>query len=112
MTNLKTEGIETLRRCEEDVECNNQVYLDGSYLSIKILSDEKDKKFEFWGIYPESQTNGKIEKIELRRKVQIMATIIDNEINLKKQFSETIKSLKTGKYCYWKGIAHTCIEYK
>nr|WP_315247642.1 hypothetical protein [uncultured Flavobacterium sp.] len=112
LTNLKTEEIETLRRCEEDVECNNQVYLDGSYLSIKILSDEKDKKFEFWGIYPESQTNGKIEKIELRRKVQIMATIIDNEINLKKQFSETIKSLKTGKYCYWKGIAHTCIEYK
>jgi hypothetical protein len=112
LTNLKTEGIETLRRCEEDVECVNQGFLDGSYLSIEILSEKKNKNFGFSEIYPESQTNGELEKIELRRKVQILATIIDNEINLEKQFSETIKSLKTGKYCYWKGITQICIKHK
>lgn len=112
MIDLKSEGIETLKRCNEDVECMKQGFLDGDYLAIKILTNETIKDFEFSEIYPESRTNGKFEEIELRRKVQILATIIDNEINLKKQFSETMKSLKTGRYCYWSGITQICIKHK
>jgi hypothetical protein len=112
LADLKSGGIETLKQCNEDVECKKQGFLDGDAISIKIISNEVIKDFYFSEIYPESQNNGKLEEIELRRKVQILATIIDKEINLEKQFSETIKNLKSGTYCYWSGITQICRKHK
>ncbi|WP_152560988.1 hypothetical protein [Flavobacterium sp. ASV13] len=109
---LKNAGIETLKKCNEDADCEALGFLDGDYLSINIQIKNINKHIEFSEIYPESQTNGKIEEIELRRKVQSLATIIDKEIDLEKQFSDLIKSLKRGKYCYWSGISKICIKHK
>nr|WP_315185920.1 hypothetical protein [uncultured Flavobacterium sp.] len=109
---LKNAGIESLKECNEDIECKEQGFLDGDIIAFKIQTNENIKIFNFSEIYPESQTNGKLEAIKARRKAQILATIIDKEIDLKKQFSSLIKSLRSGTYCYWSGITKVCIKHK
>ena len=109
---LKNAGIESLKECNEDIECKEQGFLDGDILAFKIQTNDTIKIFNFSEIYPESETNGKLEAFKLRRKAQILATIIDKEINLKKQFSLLIKSLKSGTYCYWSGTTKVCIKHK
>lgn len=109
---LKNAGIESLKECNEDIECKEQGFLDGDIIAFKIQTNENIKIFNFSEIYPESQTNGKLEAIKARRKAQILAIIIDKEIDLKKQFSSLIKSLRSGTYCYWSGITKVCIKHK
>lgn len=109
---LKNAGIESLKECNEDIECKEQGFLDGDIIAFKIQTNENIKIFNFSEIYPESQTNGKLEAIKVRRKAQILATIIDKEIDLKKQFSSLIKSIRSGTYCYWSGITKVCIKHK
>ncbi|WP_278021792.1 hypothetical protein [Flavobacterium ginsengisoli] len=112
MLDLKNAGIETLKKCNEDLDCHSIGFLDGDSLSFNIQIDSINKQAYFSEIYPESQTKEQIEKTELRRKVQILITIIDKEINLEKQFSDLIKGLKEGTYCYWTGISKVCIIHE
>lgn len=112
LTDLSDAGIETLKKCDEDIECEGLGFLDGDYLKFNILANGTNKHIVFSEIYPESQINGKLEEIELRKKAQLLVTIIDKEINLKEQFSNLIKSLKKGRYCYWIGISQVCMKHK
>lgn len=112
LTDLEKAGIETLKKCEEDEECNSHGFLDGTHLEINTIIDGKNSSFTYSSIIPESDVKFDFKETGLRRKVQILVTIIDKEINLKKQLSETIKSLKTGTYCYWSGITKICTKRK
>jgi hypothetical protein len=112
LTDLENAGIETLIKCEEEEECNSLGFLDGDFIAINTLINGKINSFTYSSILPESESNLEFREIGLRRKVQILATIIDKEINLKKQFSETFKNLKTGTYCYWSGITKVCSKHK
>lgn len=113
LTDLKNAGFETLKKCEEDPECEKLGFLDGNHTTFKILTSEINREISFSEIHPQSQTKGNLEEIELRKQAQLLATIIDKEINLEKQFSSIIKSLKKGTYCYWDGaILKVCIKHK
>ena len=112
MTDLEKAGIASLKKCEEDEECNSHGFLDGDYLEINTVINGKINNFTYSEVFPESESNLDFKETGLRRKVQILATIIDKEINLKKQFSDTFKSLKTGTYCYWSGINKVCTKHK
>ena len=112
LTDLENAGIETLIKCEEEEECNSLGFLDGDFIAINTLINGKINSFTYSSILPESESDLEFKEIGLRRKVQILATIIDKEINLKKQFSETFKNLKTGTYCYWSGITKVCSKHK
>lgn len=112
LTDLENAGIETLIKCEEEEECNSLGFLDGDFIAINTVINGKINSFTYSSILPESESNLEFKEIGLRRKVQILATIIDKEINLKKQFSETFKNLKKGTYCYWSGITKVCSKHK
>ena len=112
LTDLEKAGIASLKKCEEDEECNSHGFLDGDYLEINTVINGKINNFTYSEVFPESESNLDFKETGLRRKVQILATIIDKEINLKKQFSDTFKSLKTGIYCYWSGINKVCTKHK
>lgn len=77
-------------------------YLDGDFLTIKILKNNKVEAFSFDELYPESKK--KIETTPLRAKIQNWLTIIDNNINLKEQLSTVKNKLSKGKYFYYSGI--------
>ncbi|UUF16885.1 MULTISPECIES: hypothetical protein [Flavobacterium] len=112
MTDLKNAGIETLKKCDDDEDCASIGFLDSAHLYFTIQIDTVSKEFGFDAIYPASQTNGKLEKIELRRKAQFLVTIIDKEINLEKQFSDLIDSLQSGTYCYFSRNSIICIKHQ
>ena len=109
MFKLKENGIETLINCDEDEECKKIGFLDGDYVGFNISDGDINKKKSFQEIYPESQSK-ELEKVELRRKAQVLLTIIDSDLNLKKLFFDLIKSFKNGMYCYWSGTTESCIN--
>ncbi len=82
----------------DKIECGDY-YLDGDYFSIIIENKSCKIKLEkvFDEIYPESES--KIEENECRRKAQLVATIIDNELNLKGIYSKHFKKSGRGT-CY------------
>lgn len=111
MASLKINGIENLINCNDDEECKSIAFLDADYVSIDIMIDGTSKNFSYSEIYPESKSR-ELESIPLRRKVQILLTIIDSQIDVRKYYSELMKKLKKGTYCYWGGISRICIKNK
>ncbi|MCW3161574.1 hypothetical protein [Chryseobacterium oryctis] len=92
----------------ENYDDDSLVYLDGDYLTIKILRKGNLEKLSFDEIYPESKL--KIEKTPLRSKIQNWLTIIDDELNLREQYSKIKYKLNKGTYCYDSGIRSVCFE--
>ena len=107
MTELNNAGISDLKKCESDDECKTIKFLDSDFLVFKIKSENTYNVFEYSNIYPESKTKNNIEKNNLRRKAQIMISIIDNKLNLSEHFRKALK--KVGKpYCYHCGGISSC----
>ncbi|MDR6517072.1 hypothetical protein [Chryseobacterium camelliae] len=104
---LEKAEIDSVNKTYDD---DSLAYLDGDYLSISLLKNNKIEKYSFDEIYPISSK--KIEKTPLRSKIQNWLTIIDNELNLKDQFSRMIKKLAKGTYCYNSGMSTICFKKK
>jgi hypothetical protein len=109
ITELQAGGIDSLTDCNEDENCRNNLFLDGDSVYFVISDQHSNKNLSYQSIYPESQCL-EHEKMELRRKVQVLLTIIDKKLNLKNQFQSFIKSLGEAKYCYWSGTTQCCID--
>jgi hypothetical protein len=109
ITELRAEGIDSLIDCNEDENCRNQSFLDGDSVYFVIADQYSNKNLSYQSVYPESQSL-KNEETELRRKVQVLLTIIDKKLNLKNQFQIFIKSLGKAIYCYWSGITQCCVD--
>lgn len=104
---LKKAEIDSLNRSYDD---DKEFYLDGDYLVINLLQNNKIEKYVFDEIY--TVGSKKIEKTPLRNKIQNWLTIIDNELNLKEQFLKIKNRLATGTYCYDSGISTLCFKKK
>lgn len=104
---LKKAEIDSLNRSYDD---DKEFYLDGDYLVIKLLQNNKIEKYVFDETYPVSSK--KIEKTPLRGKIQSWLSIIDNELNIKEQFSKVKSKLSRGTYCYDSGISTLCFKKK
>jgi hypothetical protein len=103
MFQLEKDGIETIKNCKDDIDCNNIGFLDGSSTSFKIKTGKIDRDYYFDEIYPISKDN--IESNEIRKQAQNMITTLDKYINQKENFSNVIKQLPSGKYYYFSGIS-------
>lgn len=107
MTDLNNAGIIDLKKCESDEECKTIKFLDSDFLVFKIKSKNAYSEFKYPEVYPENKSINNIEKNNLRRKAQIMISIIDNKLNLKDHFRNALK--KVGKpYCYHCGGVSSC----
>lgn len=95
---LKKEGIKTLQDCSNNIECNKIRFLDGGMVTFKVKTDKIDRLIGFEEIYPLTENNK--EKNQLRFKAQILLTILYNDIDLHKEFSNLFKELPKGKY-HW-----------
>jgi len=107
---LNKSGIENIEKCETDADCDSTSFLDGDYLSFKIKNGNSTENYEFSEVYPENLERSNIEKNKVRRKAQIFITIIDKNLDLKKQFRQASKEIKRP-YCYnCGGISSCCIK--
>ena len=102
-------GIYSLKDSDGKVDCGDY-YLDADYFSIKITDGKNIFRKTYAEVYPESETKF-IEKNDCRRNAQIIATIVDKELNLKSVFNEQFKRLGYGT-CYWTGIFQVCLSKK
>ena len=107
---LKSDGIETIKNCKDDLDCANIAFLDGSSISFKIKTDKIDREYYFSEIYPISKEN--IESNEIRKQAQNIITTLNKFINLKEDFSNVIKKLPSGKYYYFNGNSICQINHK
>ncbi len=98
MAELKDNGIETIKKCSDDNECNKHMFLDGGTVGFNIKTSEIEREYWFEEIYPLNEKNK--EKIYLRFKAQILITILYKHIDLKQRFSDLFKRLPRG-YYYW-----------
>jgi hypothetical protein len=109
ITELGAGGIDSLINCNEDEDCRNQAFLDGDSVYFTITDQYSNKRLGYQSIFAESESF-EHEKTELRRKVQVLLTIIDKKLNLKNQFQTFVKSLEKAMYCYWSGTTECCID--
>jgi hypothetical protein len=103
MYQLEKDGIETIKNCEDDIDCNNIGFLDGSSTSFKIKTKKNERKYYFSEIYPILKDNR--ETNEIRKQAQNIITTLDRFISQKESFSKAIKQLPRGKYYYFSGIS-------
>ena len=103
MNQLEKDGIETIKNCTDDVDCNNIGFLDGSSTFFKIKTIKNDREYYFSAIHPISKEN--IETNEIRKQAQNIITTLDKFIIQKESFSNAIKQLPRGKYYYFSGIS-------
>lgn len=101
---LKKEGIETIEDCLNDEECSKTGFLDGGSVTFKVKTDEIDRLVGFEEIYPLTENNK--EKNQLRLKAQKLLTILYNDIDLNKEFSDLFKELPKGKYHWYQASGH------
>ena len=110
MLQLKSDGIETIKNCKDDLNCENINFLDGSSTSFKIKTEKIDREYYFSEIYPISKDH--IETNEIRKQAQNIITTMNQFINLKENFSNVIKQLPSGKYYYFNGNSICQINHK
>jgi hypothetical protein len=110
MALLEKDGIETIKNCEDNLDCKNIGFLDGSSTSFNIKTEKIDREYYFSEIYPISKDN--IESNEIRKQAQKIITTLDKYINQKENFSNVIKQLPSGKYYYFRGISICQINHK
>lgn len=104
---LKKAGIDSVSKTFDD---DSLSYLDGDFVSITLLKDNKIEKYSFDEIYPVNSK--KLEKTPLRSKIQNWLTIIDSELDLRDKFLELKNKLTKGTYCYSSGINTICFKKK
>lgn len=110
MQELRSKGIEYLKKCEDDEQCKKQGFLDADNLVFEITDNGKQLKADFQAVYPENTQKTNIEVIPLRRLAQILITSADKIIGIKNEFSKALKKIKPP-YCYHcSGISTCCIE--
>lgn len=110
MKKLQKAGIETIEDCRNNVDCESVNFLDADFLVFKISNSENYKEFLFKEVYPENAKKDNIEQNILRRKAQILITIIDENLNLKDKFKIALKQVKRP-YCYeCGGISFCCAK--
>ncbi|OAQ39866.1 hypothetical protein A5893_09870 [Pedobacter psychrophilus] len=98
MNELKLEGIETIKDCEDDKDCNDRYFLDGSSVSFKISTDSLKRSYGFKEIHPNNSNN--TENTELRNQAQKLVTTIYESLNFKYQFEQSKERLPKGYYFY------------
>ena len=112
MIELRSNGIEKLKRCEEDQQCKKHNFLDGDNLVFEITSNEKKLKADFQEVFPETFKKAKIETTSLRRQAQILITVADKIIDIQNEFKKSQRKMKAP-YCYdCSGIAMCCFQKK
>lgn len=110
INDLNKAGINSLEKFDSNEECKSIKFLDSDFLVFKINTQNSSETFEFSEVYPEELNSNNIEKNFIRRKAQILITLIDNKINLKEQFRIAEKNI-SNPYCYsCGGISSCCIE--
>ncbi|HSQ46412.1 MAG TPA: hypothetical protein VLM44_05770 [Lutibacter sp.] len=110
MSELKENGIETIKKCSDDEECNKHMYLDGGSVEFKIKTSETERAYGFEEIFPLNEKNK--EKIELRFKAQNLITILYKHIDLKQNFSDLFKRLPRGYYNWYQASGHSIVTIK
>lgn len=110
MTELKENGIETIKKCSDDEECNKYMFLDSGTVSFKIKTSETEREYGFEEIYPLNENNK--EKIDLRFKAQNLITILYKHVDLKERFSELFKRLPRGYYNWYQPSGHSIVTIK
>ncbi|MEC5395308.1 hypothetical protein [Bergeyella sp. RCAD1439] len=110
MKKLQNAGIETIEDCRNDADCKSINFLDPDVLVFKINNSKNTKKLEFEEVYPENTKKDNVEQNVLRRKAQILVTIIDENLKLKEKFKIVRKQLNKP-YCYGCGGISSCCVY-
>jgi len=110
MAELKENGIETIKKCSDDEECNKYMFLDSGTVGFKIKTSEIEREYGFEEIYPLNEKNK--EKIDLRFKAQNLITIIYKHIDLKQRFSNLFKRLPRGYYNWYQASGHSIVTKK
>ena len=110
MTELKENGIETIKKCSDDQECNKHMFLDSGTVGFKIKTSETVREYGFEEIYPLNENNE--EKIDLRFKAQNLITILYKHVDLKQRFSELFKRLPRGYYNWYQARGHSIVTIK
>ncbi len=110
MKKLQKAGIETIEDCRNHSDCESINFLDADFLVFKISNSNNYKEFFFKEVYPENAKKDNIEQNILRRKAQILITIIDENLNLKDKFKIALKQVKRP-YCYeCGGVSSCCVK--
>lgn len=107
MQELKLNGIEQLKKCKEDEECKEIIFLDPDHLVFEITSGNKKIRSEFQSVYPEKIEKTNIEHTKLRRQAQILITTLDEVLDLEEIFHKTSQKIKRP-YCYYCGGISSC----
>jgi hypothetical protein len=110
MIELKEAGIETIKKCSDDEECSNHMYLDSGTIGFKIKTSETEREYGFEEIYPLNEKNK--EKIDLRFKVQNLISILYKHVDLKQRFSDLFKRLPRGYYNWYQASGHSILTIK
>ncbi|MEZ4842277.1 MAG: hypothetical protein R2821_12400 [Flavobacteriaceae bacterium] len=110
MTELKESGIESIKDCSEDEECNDQRFLDSGIVLFKVKTIEFEIVGGFEEIYPLNKDNK--EEIKLRIKAQNLITILYENIDLKQRYSDLFKRLPRGYYHYYQSSGHLIVTIK
>ena len=109
---LDSAGINSLKQCQEDMECKEIDFLHADFLIIDLTHQHEKKHFEYQAIHPINKENSNIEKTQLRKKIQEIISMVGSEISLERKYSDVVKNLKDGYYCYFEGISFACIIKK
>jgi hypothetical protein len=99
MTELKNSGYEKLKDCSEIKDCI--VGLDGTTIIFNFLQNGINKRASYWEL--KSDYYYKINSVEVPNEVldaRKMLEIINNEIDLEKQFENFTSRLPIGKYIF------------
>lgn len=107
MFELRTNGIESIRSCDEHEECNKLQFLDGSVVVFKINTPYVKREYQFGEIYP--MKDGNQEQDDLRFQAQKLISIIYDQIEPKQQFSEVFKRLPKGEYSYYQASGNAIV---
>jgi hypothetical protein len=99
MTELKNRGYEKLKDCSEIKDCI--VGLDGTTIIFNFLQNGINKSASYWEL--KSDYYYKINSVKVPNEVldaRKMLEIINNEIDLEKQFENFTSRLPIGKYMF------------
>lgn len=110
MTELKENGIETIKKCSDDEDCKKHMFLDSGTVRFKIKTSKTEREYGFEEIYPLKENNK--EKIDLRFKAQNLITILYKHVDLKQRFSDLFKRLPRGYYNWYQASGHSIVEIK
>ena len=107
MSRLKENGIETIKKCSDDKECDNYRFLDSGAVAFRIKLSNSEREYQFDEIYPLKEDNK--EKIELRFKAQKLITILYEHIDVNQGFADLLETLPKGYYHWYRASGHSIV---